>query len=149
MGNICRSPTAQGSFLQLINHQNIAHKFEVDSAGTHAYHVGHCPDKRSQITAQKQGVNLSNQRARIVNQNDYHHYDYIVAMDEDNFDDLQTTCPKNYHYKLSKLLAFLPQEKLNSVPDPYYEGRFDEVFSLINRANEQLLTHILARHHHD
>lgn len=144
MGNICRSPSAQGVFEQHLINQGLLAQFEVDSAGTHAYHTGKPPDARSQIAAKKCKIDLSNQRARTVHESDFYHYDYIVAMDKDNFSNLKYDCPIDYQSKLSMLLSYLPNEKLTSVPDPYYEGKFDEVFALIDKSAQQLLQHILA-----
>lgn len=143
MGNICRSPSAQGVFEALVKERNIAKYFEVDSAGTHAYHIGNPPDKRSQLAAQKKGIDLSQQRARIVQANDFYHYDYIVAMDADNFTDLKRDCPLECQHKLYRLLEFVPNSAAVSVPDPYFLGNFDTVFDLVKNAGEQLLDFIL------
>ena len=81
MGNICRSPTAEGAFRSIVKNNNELDNFEIDSAGTHAYHIGNSPDQRAQQTAIDNGVNLSNLRARQVHESDFYYYDYIIAMD--------------------------------------------------------------------
>ncbi|MDG2395329.1 low molecular weight protein-tyrosine-phosphatase [Candidatus Thioglobus sp.] len=145
MGNICRSPTAEGAFAAQIEKRDVAHLFEVDSAGTHAYHIGEQPDKRSQISARKFGVDLSTQRGRQVHESDFYHYDYILAMDESNLANLQAICPKDQQYKLTLILDNIPNNKVRSVPDPYFEGRFDEVFAMLNHASELLLEKLLQK----
>ncbi len=145
MGNICRSPTAEGAFVAQIEKHDVAHLFEVDSAGTHAYHIGEQPDSRSQISARKFGVDLSTQRGRQVHESDFYYYDYIFAMDESNLANLQAICPENQQYKLSLMLDNIPNDKTKSVPDPYFEGRFDEVFDMLNRASGFLLEKLLKK----
>jgi protein-tyrosine phosphatase len=145
MGNICRSPTAEGAFRNQVDKQNVAHLFEIDSAGTHAYHIGEQPDSRSQLSANKFGVDLSNQRGRQVHESDFYYYDYIFAMDESNLANLQDICPKQQLSKLSLMLDNIPNNNTKSVPDPYFEGRFDDVFEMLNRASNFLLLKLLSR----
>ncbi len=145
MGNICRSPTAEGAFVAQIEKRDVAHLFEIDSAGTHAYHIGEQPDARSQVSARKFGVDLSTQRGRQVHESDFYHYDYILAMDESNLANLQAICPKDQQYKLALMLDSIPNNKIRSVPDPYFEGRFDEVFDMLNRASGFLLEKLLKK----
>ncbi len=145
MGNICRSPTAEGAFKNQVDKQNVAHLFEIDSAGTHAYHIGEQPDFRSQLSANKFDVDLSNQRGRQVHESDFYHYDYIFAMDESNLANLQAICPKQQLSKLSLMLDNIPNNKTKNVPDPYFEGRFDDVFEMLNRASNFLLLKLLSK----
>ncbi|MDC9715458.1 MAG: low molecular weight phosphotyrosine protein phosphatase [Gammaproteobacteria bacterium] len=139
MGNICRSPTAEGAFQAQMQKRNAQDLFEIDSAGTRAYHIGEQPDSRSQVAANKYGVDLSHQRARQVHESDFYHYDYIFAMDASNLSDLQDICPMEHRHKLALMLDNIPQNNGKSVPDPYFEGRFDEVFKMLNRASGFLL----------
>ena len=97
MGNICRSPTAEGAFRSIVEKNTKSQYFEIDSAGTHAYHIGNSPDQRSQEAAMNHGVDLSSQRARQVNESDFYYYDYIIAMDSDNLERLKIMCPKDSH----------------------------------------------------
>lgn len=139
MGNICRSPTAEGTFRLQVNKRGLGHLFEIDSAGTHAYHIGEKPDSRSQIAATKHQVDLSSQRARQVHESDFYYYDYVFAMDESNLANMKNICPKEFQHKLSLMLDNIPNNKTKSVPDPYIEGRFDDVFEMLNRASNFLL----------
>jgi protein-tyrosine phosphatase len=139
MGNICRSPTAEGAFTSQVERHNLSKLFEIDSAGTHAYHLGEHPDRRAQKSAIKFGVDLSTQKARQVHESDFYYYDYIFAMDMSNMSDLVSICPKEHQHKISLMLDNLPNSLGQSVPDPYFEGRFDEVFNMLNLSSEFLL----------
>ena len=134
MGNICRSPTAQGAFQSIINNNNKSANYEIDSAGTHAYHIGNAPDQRAQQAAIDYGVDLSMQRARQVHESDFHYYDYIIAMDSDNLQRLKSIRPVEGHAKIKLMLDYSNEYPGASVPDPYYEGKFDEVFKMVHSA---------------
>ena len=144
MGNICRSPTAEGVFRRLVQDASLSDRIEVDSAGTHAYHVGEPPDPRSQEEAQRHGVDLSRQRARKVALRDFTTYDYIVAMDEDNFAALAAQCPAPEKKRLYRLCDFAEGCGVQSVPDPYYGGAngFRDVYRLIETGAQGLLATI-------
>lgn len=137
MGNICRSPTAEGVFNKVIADLGTADRFLVDSAGTHAYHVGEGPDSRAQQTAHSRGVNLSKIRARKVAPSDFEHFDYILAMDSDNYHILMDASPSEHHHKIKLFLEFAPERTENDVPDPYYGGQhgFSHVFDLVEDAS--------------
>jgi len=145
MGNICRSPTAEGSFRSIVSKQGLSESFEIDSAGTHAYHIGNPPDTRSQQTARKHHIDLSNQRARQVHESDFYYYDYIIAMDMDNIEILKSISPTDSQSQIKLLLDYLPDARLQSVPDPYYEGKFDEVFEMIYAACTSFLENIVKK----
>ncbi len=148
MGNICRSPTAQGVFERLVEQTGLRQEIEIDSAGTHAYHIGHSPDPRSQAAAMRRGIDLGAQRARRVEVVDFERFDYVLAMDEENFQQLQTICPPQYAHKLRLFLEFAPELPNTQVPDPYYggPGGFNEVLDLVETASEGLMRHL--RQHH-
>lgn len=148
MGNICRSPTAHGVFEHLVNAERLADQFEIDSAGTHAYHVGSEPDRRAQETAESRGIDLTYIRGRKVKEADFEHFDYILAMDSDNYDSLEQECPEEYKAKLSLFLDFAPAHPLDEVPDPYYGGikGFENVFNMVEIASKGLLEDIKKRH---
>ena len=148
MGNICRSPTAHGVFEHLVKNEHLSHKIEIDSAGTHAYHVGESPDRRARETAQTRGIDLNYIKARKVNESDFEYYDYILAMDSDNFAVLDNQCPEEYKQKLSLFLDFAPEHPLDEVPDPYYGGikGFENVFNMVDAASRGLLKNIKSRH---
>lgn len=137
MGNICRSPTAEGVFRKLLEDMDAASRFVVDSAGTHAYHVGESPDKRAQQTAKKRGIDLSTIRARKVARNDFEHFDHILAMDEDNYQILLASSPSDHQEKIKLFLDFAPHRQERNVPDPYYGGQngFEHVFDLVEDAS--------------
>lgn len=145
MGNICRSPSAQGVFEKLINQKGLSEKFVIDSAGTTNYHVGGRVDKRSQHFASLRGIDLSRQRARQVETPDFSYYDYIIAMDDDNFENLKNICPSlELEVKLYKMMDYVKKSQYNEVPDPYYGGEdgFYIVLDLLEEACEQLLLSI-------
>jgi protein-tyrosine phosphatase len=143
MGNICRSPTAEGVFRHKVEQNNLQHKITIDSAGTHAYHVGNPPDARAQEAALKRDIDLSQQRARRVRSDDFTEFDYVIAMDDSNMDDLLSICPAGYEDRLHLFLAFSSGQQ-REVPDPYYgQGRgFEIVLDLVDDAAEGLLAHI-------
>ena len=93
MGNICRSPTAEGVFFDRLKEKGLDNLIGVDSAGTHAYHVGESPDSRSQSTALKRGINLANIKSRKAVSKDFEYFDYVLAMDRDNYQGLEKICP--------------------------------------------------------
>jgi len=143
MGNICRSPTAEGVFRHQVAQLNLEDEISIDSAGTHAYHVGNEPDRRAQEAALKRGVDLSPQRARRVATDDFFTFDYVIAMDESNKEDLLAICPAGYEDRLHLFLDFSSGSE-SEVPDPYYgQGRgFEIVLNLVEDAAEGLLKHI-------
>jgi len=148
MGNICRSPTAEGIFSHLLEQEKLSHAINVDSAGTHAFHVGNPPDHRAQTTAQKRGIDLSKQTARRVSRGDFEQFDYILAMDEDNLSDLRAICPVEHSHKLRLFLEYAPDLNIREVPDPYYGGAsgFDRVLDMVEVASEGLLQSIRETH---
>ena len=145
MGNICRSPTAEGSFRSIVLKQELSDFFEIDSAGTHAYHIGNPPDSRSQQTARKYGIDLSNQKARQVHEIDFYYYDYIIAMDTDNIQILRSIRPADSQSQIKLLLDYLPDTSFQSVPDPYFEGKFDEVFEMVYAACASFLENLVKK----
>lgn len=128
LGNICRSPTAEGIMRQ------IAPDWQIDSAGTGGWHQGEPPDARAQAEARKRGIDLSRQRARQVQASDYRDFDRIVAMDSQNLRALRAMAPTDATARIGLLLDHLPDQPVRDVPDPYYEDGFDRVFTLIERA---------------
>ncbi len=134
MGNICRSPTAEGAFRSIIDKNNQSRNFDIDSAGTHAYHVGSPPDERSQASAKTYGLDLSSQKARQVHESDFYYYDFIIAMDQDNLERLKLIYPIGGISKVELLLNYSKEFNGGNVPDPYYEGKFDEVFEMVYSA---------------
>ena len=147
MGNICRSPTAHGVFRHLVREAGLAHQIEIDSAGTHAYHLGEPPDRRSRETARERGVDIGDLRARRAQSQDFLDFDYILAMDEDNYRNLAALCPPGIEEKLRLYMDFAPELEVREVPDPYYGGArgFDLVFDLLESASRGLLAELTGR----
>lgn len=146
MGNICRSPTAEGVLRRKAQERGMAHLLTIDSAGTHGYHVGEAPDGRAQTAAQGRGYDLSSLRARQVSERDFVQYDYILAMDRDNLANLKRRCPPEHQHKLHLFLAFSRSYPNLEVPDPYYGGRqgFDQVLDMVEDASLGLLDKLKA-----
>ena len=145
MGNICRSPTAEGVFRQLTIKNKVTDQVYIDSAGTHAYHIGEPPDSRSLATAHGRGVDMSQQRARKVTAEDFENFDHILAMDNSNQTDLLQICPEHLKHKIELFMSYSENDNETEVPDPYYGGSngFDHVFDLVEAASEGLLEKIL------
>jgi protein-tyrosine phosphatase len=144
MGNICRSPTAQGVFENLIAAEGLAHAVAADSAGTSAYHIGHPPDGRAAAAAAKRGINLTAYRARQVTLTDFHDFHLVLAMDRDNFGAMKRIVPPGRRERLRMFLEFVPALGIEDVPDPYYGGAdgFERVLDMIEAGSRGVLTHI-------
>ncbi len=144
MGNICRSPMAEGVFQKLLEQSGLADQVLIDSAGTHAYHVGKSPDPRAIRTASERGIDLGRLRARQVERGDFEEFDLVLVMDEHNYDTLVFTCAKQHQHKLDYLLDYAPHLGTRNLPDPYYGGEigFDRVMDMIEDACEGLLRHL-------
>jgi protein-tyrosine phosphatase len=119
----------------------------VDSAGTHAYHVGEAPDARSQTHALKRGYDLSDLAARQLDDRDFDHYDLLLVMDWENFALTEQRCPPNKKHKIRRLTEFCKVNQASVVPDPYYKGSegFEEVLDLVEDACDGLLDHVRQR----
>lgn len=149
MGNICRSPVAEGVFRHMLEDAGLVDKVYVDSAGTHAYRQGCAPDKRSQAAANRRGVDLNKLRARRVAAEDFDAFDYLLAMDRDNFEYLLAlSSAPEHHSKVQLLMDYAPHLAEREVPDPYYSGLngFERVMDLIEEATEGLMMHIRDRY---
>lgn len=141
LGNICRSPTAEGVMQHLINEQNLESYFEIDSSGTSAYHVGESANSKSQQTAQKHGITLHS-RARKFETSDLEYFDLILAMDSENLSNIRRMdAHNNYSDKIGKLRDFDPRPEDGNIPDPYYGGidGFENVFQIVKRCCNNLL----------
>lgn len=147
MGNICRSPTAEGVFRHLLRGEGYDELIDTDSAGTHGYHIGAPPDQRARETALKRGVDLSDLRARRVAREDFDIFDFILAMDQENYQALRALCPPVHREKLRLFMEYAPELGIREVPDPYYGGPrgFEQVFDLVEAAAVGLLEDIRQR----
>ena len=147
MGNICRSPTAEGVFRKYVADAGLVDKIHTDSAGTHAYHSGEPADRRAQAAASRRGFSLEGIRARRVTDADYEHFDYILAMDEDNLVLLQERAPESRLNKVRLFLEFAESRHETDVPDPYYGGAagFERVLDMVEEASRGLLETLRSR----
>lgn len=141
MGNICRSPIAEGVLAFRLAERAPGLPVMLDSAGTHAYHVGAPPDPRALAAAERRGIDIRGLRARIVEPGDFEAFDLILAMDEDNHAVLLERAPEEFHDKIRLILEFAPQAGRRSVPDPYYGGPigFERVLDLVEAATDGLV----------
>jgi protein-tyrosine phosphatase len=147
MGNICRSPTAEGVFRHQVSEAVKTDNIIIDSAGTHGYHIGSLPDRRAQQAALQRGYDLSSLRGRQVGDRDFHEFDYILAMDRENLANLFQICPPQQQHKLKLFMEFSRGFSQREVPDPYYGGNqgFENVLNMVEDAASGLLEEILAR----
>lgn len=141
LGNICRSPMAEGMFRQIISDAGVSDQFDVDSAGTGSWHVGRPPDQRAQQAMALRGIDISSQRARQVTRDDFHRFDLLLAMDRSNLHRLQSLAPDVYEDKIRLFLSFAPELGVQEVPDPYFGGTegFSYVLQLVEVASRGLL----------
>jgi protein-tyrosine phosphatase len=146
MGNICRSPIAQGVFEDLLRREGLERVVFVDSAGTGSWHIGSPPDERAQRSASRRGLDLSSQRARRISVDDCVNFDYILTMDEDNYRTVAHLC--RGRAAVRPFLDFAAASPEREVPDPYYGGPegFERVLDLVEDASEGLLQDIRERH---
>ena len=146
MGNICRSPLAQGILENLVRREGLEDEIFVDSAGTGRWHAGQPPDERALSAASLRGLDISSQRARQVRPEDCENFDYILTMDEENYRMVAALCRGSAVVR--PFLDFAPHSPEREVPDPYYGGPdgFERVIDLVEEASEGLLEDIHERH---
>jgi Protein-tyrosine-phosphatase len=140
LGNICRSPLAQGILEHKMREHNL--DWEIDSAGTGAYHIGDLPDPRSISKAQEHGIDITDQRARRIVPRDLAYYDHILAMDTANYRDIvQMDINKDYLDKIKMVLNYVYPKQNMPVPDPYYDDSFQNVYELLSKAMDAFIDH--------
>src|SRR5574340_744878 len=146
LGNICRSPTAEGVARHHIVRRGCEDLIEVDSAGTGGYHAGEPPDARAVAAARRRGIDLSGIRARRVVAEDFDRFDLVLAMDRDNLQYLERTCPPEHSAKLRLLLSYSPGLGMDEVPDPYFGGDagFERVLDMIENSVLALMSELLS-----
>jgi protein-tyrosine phosphatase len=145
MGNICRSPTAEGVFRRRAEAAGL--DLHIDSAGTHAYHIGEAPDARSSRHAAQRGYDLTAQRARKVAAADFERFDHVLAMDHENLEVLLRACPPQHRHKVGLFMRYARRSDSEIVPDPYYGGAqgFDRVLDYIEDASDGLIADLKPR----
>jgi protein-tyrosine phosphatase len=147
LGNICRSPTAEAVVRELARREAAELALEVDSAGTHGYHVGDAPDERAIAAARRRGIDMSGLRARVVEAADFERFDLVLAMDSAVYQRLRRVAPREHASRLRLFLEFAPGLERRDVPDPYYGGAtgFEEVLDLVEEGARGLLRALAAR----
>ena len=140
-GNICRSPTAEAVFRDVVLREGQGLDIRIDSAGTHAYHTGEPPDSRAIEAAHRRGIAMQDLRARVVTREDFLRFDLVLAMDEDNVAHLERLAPAGHRERIGLFLDYAPEAGIREVPDPYYGGEagFEQVLDLVEEAARGLL----------
>ena len=148
LGNICRSPMAEGILRKLVQERGLDDRILIDSAGTGPWHISEPPDRRAQEEVAKKGIDISELRARMVRSNDFEEFDYIIAMDSDNLANLEERCPPAFRDRLFLCTVFAPGLGWSEVPDPFFGGAegFVKVFELVQANAEALLERIVQEH---
>jgi protein-tyrosine phosphatase len=148
LGNICRSPTAEAVFQKLIFDEGYDQLITIDSAGTHAYHVNEPPDERAQAAARRRGIDMSSLRGRRATERDIENFDYVLAMDSENYHNLLAISADEHQHKIRLFMEFAPNRPEDEVPDPYYggPGGFDNVLDMVEEAAHGFLQHIRDNH---
>ena len=148
MGNICRSPMAEGAFRDVAEKAGLADQFFIDSAGTLGFHAGSAPDDRAQAAAKKNDVDISDQKSREIAPEDFNKFDYILVMDNDNFAEVTERCPESEQGRISMFLSHADHLPIDEMPDPYGGHRtdFDMCYDAAIDAAEGLLETLKANH---
>ena len=147
LGNICRSPLAEGIFKKKVNEQGLSHRFMIDSCGTSNYHIGELPDHRTRANALENGVRLEH-LGRQLQEGDLMDFDYILAMDRSNLSNVLRLKNGENTGEIRLMRDFDPAADTDEVPDPYYGGErgFQEVFEILDRSTARLLDHLIEKH---
>jgi protein-tyrosine phosphatase len=147
LGNICRSPSAEGVFRSLVESEGMADAIEIDSAGTHAYHIDEPPDLRAQEAARRRGIDISDLRGRQATRQDIMEFDYVLAMDRENLSNLKALSAPEHRGKIRLFLEYASTFSEREVPDPYFGGAggFERVLDMIEDAARGLLDDIRRR----
>jgi len=146
MGNICRSPAAEAVMKKLVADNGLSDQIEVDSAGTIGYHTGESADSRMISSAKRRGCDVDSIARQFNPKKDFTHFDYIVTMDNDNYEDINyLDNQKKYENKIFKMVDFLENHESDKTPDPYYSGRdgFELVLDLLEDSTKGLLKKVV------
>lgn len=148
LGNICRSPSAQGILQKMVDDNGLSEQFVIDSCGTAPFNVGKSPDKRAIEAASRHGYNIEDQIARQIHNDDYQQFQYIIAMDHKNLSSVQTWAPDSYDGEITLFMKYGSNRGLTQVADPYYEdsGKFDAVIATLEKAAHGFLKYVVKKH---
>jgi low molecular weight protein-tyrosine phosphatase len=146
LGNICRSPMAEGVFRRVVEEEGLIDRFEIDSAGLGDWHIGQAPDHRAQSAARSRGIDISGQSARQIEDEDFDRFDLLLVMDRSNYAELKGRAPAQARAKIRPFLEFASHVGTKDVPDPFFGGAegFDHALDLIEAAARGLLASIVA-----
>lgn len=146
LGNICRSPTAEAVFLDLIEKEGLSDRFVVDSAGTGSWHVGERAHRDTRAEAKRRGIEVKSIARQFIGE-DFARFDYVLAMDRSNHANLLRIAPEDQENKLHLFRTFDPDSEVGAeVPDPYYEGGFPKVYDICEAAARGFLNHVKSAH---
>lgn len=145
LGNICRSPMAEGVFRRVVEEEGVAHLFEIDSAGLGDWHIGQAPDERARAAALERGMDISGQCARQIEPSDFQRFDLLLVMDGSNLAEARRRAPREAQAKIRLFLDYAPHLGVKDVPDPFFGGSegFDEALDLIEEAAHGLLASLV------
>lgn len=141
LGNICRSPMAEAVFRKMVEERGLGYQFLIASSGTGHWHLGQPPHIGTRLILSEHNIEVGNKRSQLLKKEDFQEYDYIIAMAQENVEDIQY----QHHQKIRRLLEFAPQVKTLDVPDPYYENNFEYVYDLVTAGCEGLLNYIIEQ----
>lgn len=147
LGNICRSPMAEAVFRHLVEKKGLSEQISVDSGGIGSWHIGKAPHAGTRKILDEQNISYAGMKARQVSEKDWHDFNYIIAMDDQNIKDLQAMKKNNCDCVVAKLMDFVEDPVDSNVPDPYYTGNFDHTYKLISDGCAHLLQFIRTKHH--
>jgi protein-tyrosine phosphatase len=147
LGNICRSPMAEGVFRRVVAEEGLTEHFIIDSAGLGDWHIGQAPDHRAQKAARSRGIDISDQSARQVIDEDFDRFDLLLVMDGSNYDELKARAPHEARAKIRPFLDYAPHAATKDVPDPFFGGKegFDHALDLIEAAAHGLLGSLVGK----
>ncbi|WP_058306068.1 low molecular weight protein-tyrosine-phosphatase [Gracilibacillus massiliensis] len=146
LGNICRSPMAEAVFRQIVKEKGLEDTFEIDSAGIGDWHIGKSPHQGTRKKLDEMQISYQGQKARQIIANDLEEFDYVIAMDQQNMDDLQQFNFESKKVTVRKLMDFIDQPKEQNVPDPYFTKNFDYTFELVQEGCAHLFEYIEKEH---
>ncbi len=141
LGNICRSPMAEAIFRKMVADLGLADRFTIASSGTGHWHLGEPPHVGTRLILSEQNIEVGNKRSQLLKKEDFQNFDYVIAMAQENVDDIQYI----HHKNVRRLLEFAPVGYTLDVPDPYYENNFEEVYDLVTAGCKGLLDYIIEK----